>query len=47
MAGLPEDPTGARIKVTDSKGVSWHTTITEVVERSEKRIVVRNAGRPA
>ena len=47
VAELPEDPTGTRIEVTDSKGVSWHTTITEVVERSKNRVVVRNAGRPA
>lgn len=47
VAGLPKDPTGTRIKVTDSKGVFWHTTITKVVTRSENRVVVRNTGRPA
>jgi len=44
---LPQDLTGTRITVTDSRGASWNATIEEVVSRSNSRIVVRDSGRPA
>ena len=44
---LPQDLTGTRITVTDSRGTSWNATIEEVVSRSNTRIVVRDSGRPA
>ena len=47
-ANLPsnEELRGASIRVTDRKGHSWTTTITEVVDRASTRIVVKNSGRP-
>ncbi len=46
VAALPEDLRGTPISITDSRGDSWTASITEVVSRNRKRIVVRNSGRP-
>ena len=44
---LPADLVGCSIKVTPrTKGDPWITTITEVVETGDKRILVRHSGRP-
>ncbi|MCY4599804.1 MAG: hypothetical protein OXF27_07785 [Acidobacteria bacterium] len=37
---------GTPLVVTDSRGESWHTVLTEVVDRSDTAIVVTHAGRP-
>ena len=46
VAALAEDPCGIQISITDSRGDAWTATITEVVSRDRRRIVVRNSGRP-
>ena len=46
VAGLPDDLTGTPIVVTDKRGESWTTTLTEVVERTDTTITVKNTGRP-
>lgn len=46
VAELPQDLTGVPIIVTPSKGKSWETSITEVVRRDEKAVIVRTAGKP-
>ena len=48
VAGLPDDNQlpGTPIVVTDKRGESWTTTLTEVVDRTDDTIVVRNSGRP-
>ena len=46
VAALAEDPRGAAIRITDSRGGNWTATITEVVSRNEQHIVVRDSGRP-
>lgn len=48
VAGLPDDNQlpGTPIVVTDKRGESWTTTLTEVLERTDTTIVVKNAGRP-
>ena len=45
VADLPQNLVGAPILVTDSKGKTWTTTITEVVRRDDKKVIVRDAGR--
>ena len=37
---------GTSIRVTDKRGESWTTTLTEVVHRNDTTIVVKNSGRP-
>ena len=46
VAALAEDPHGIQISITDSRGDAWTATITEVVSRDRRRIVVRDSGRP-
>ena len=48
VAQLPESDLlpGTPIIVTDRRGDSWTTTLTEVVSRSDTEIVVANTGRP-
>ena len=48
VAELPDndDLPGTQIIVTDRRGESWSTTITEVVERTDTNIVVKTSGRP-
>ena len=48
VAELPEndDLPGTQIIVTDRRGESWPTTITEVVNRTDTTIVVKTSGRP-
>ena len=46
-ASLPEDLEGQVIEVTARSGSSWSTTVTEVLERSEKFVLVRDSGKPA
>ena len=48
VAELPDNDKlcGTPIRVTDKRGESWPTTITEVVERTDTTIVVKNSGRP-
>lgn len=48
VATLPDSDQlpGTPLVVTDSRGESWHTVLTEVVDRSDTAIVVTNAGRP-
>ena len=48
IAELPDndDLPGTQIIVTDRRGESWSTTITEVVERTDTNIVVKTSGRP-
>ena len=47
VAGLPDDNQlpGTPIVVTDKRGESWTTTLTEVVDRTDNAIVVKNSGR--
>ena len=49
VAELPDDNQlpGTPIVVTDKRGESWTTTLTEVVDRTDTTIVVKNAGRPS
>ena len=49
VAALPDDNQlpGTPIVVTDKWGESWTTTLTEVVERTDTTIVVKNSGRPS
>ena len=49
VAGLPDDNQlpGTPIVVTDKRGESWTTTLTEVVNRTDNTIVVKNSGRPS
>ena len=46
VADLPDDLCGTAIAITDRKGESWTAAVTEVLERSGERIVVRHSGRP-
>ena len=48
VADLPasDQLRGTPIVVTDRRGDSWTTTLTEVVSRSDTEIVVTNNGRP-
>ena len=48
VAELPDDEQlhGILIVVTDKRGESWTTTLTEVVDRTDNTIVVKNSGRP-
>ena len=46
VADLPDDLRGTAIAITDRKGESWTAAVTEVLERSGERIVVRHSGRP-
>ena len=47
VAGLPDDNQlpGTPIVVTDKRGESWTTTLTEVVDRTDNAIVVKDSGR--
>ena len=45
VAALGEDPRPVPISITDSRGNAWTATITEVVSRDRRRIVVRDSGR--
>ena len=47
VAQLPVELCGRKITVTDSAERSWDTTVTAVVSRDERVVVVRTAGRPA
>lgn len=48
VAELPDNDNlpGTPIVVTDKRDESWSTTITEVVDRTDTIIVVKNSGRP-
>lgn len=48
VAGLPDNDQlpGTRISVTDRRGESWDSTLTEVDERTDSTLVVRTSGRP-
>ena len=48
VAELPDNEQlpGTRIVVTDKRGESWTPTLTEVVDRTDNTIVVKNSGRP-
>ncbi len=48
VAGLPDDNQlpGTPIVVTDKRGESWTTTLTEVVDRTDTTITVKTCGRP-
>ena len=48
VAALPESDQlrGTPILVTDRRGDTWTTTLTDVVSRSDTEIVVTNTGRP-
>ena len=46
VAALPAELRGRTITVTDSGERSWTTTITAVVSRDQRSILVRNTGRP-
>ena len=48
VAELPKNDQlpGTLIRVTDKKGESWTTTLTEVIDRTDTTIVVANSGRP-
>ena len=48
VAELPDNDNlpGTPIVVTDKRDESWSTTITEVVDRTDTTIVVKNSGRP-
>ena len=46
-SGLPAQLVGTVIKVRPRSGPPWTSTVTEVVERSPDRILVRDSGRPA
>ena len=48
VAELPDNEQlpGTRIVVTDKRGESWTSTLTEVVDRTDNTIVVKNSGRP-
>ena len=45
-ASLPDNLVGVPIAVRTSVGVSWAATVTEVIERSERRVLVRHSGKP-
>ena len=48
VADLPESYQlrGTPIIVTDRRGDTWTTTLTDVVSRSATEVVVANTGRP-
>ena len=48
VAELPKNDQlpGTLIRVTDKKGESWTTTLTEVIDKTDTTIVVANSGRP-
>ena len=46
VSALPKELRGRQIGVTDSNCVSWTTTVTDVVSRDERTVIVRNTGRP-
>ena len=48
VAELPKNNRlpGTPIRVTDRTDQSWTTTLTEVVDRTDTTIVVKNSGRP-
>ena len=48
VAELPDNDQlpGTPIRVTDKKGESWTTTLTEVIDKTDTNIVVTNSGRP-
>ena len=48
VAELPKNDRlpGTPIRVTDRTDQSWTTTLTEVVDRTDTTIVVKNSGRP-
>ena len=43
---LPPRLDGLRIEVAPRRGAPWVSTVTEVVERSPERTIVRHSGRP-
>ena len=47
VAELPDNDQlpGTPIRVTDKKGESWTTTLTEVIDKTDTTIVVTNSGR--
>ena len=45
-SALPNELVGARIAVRTGGGVSFTTTVREVLERSAQRVVVRDSGWP-
>ena len=44
---LPDNLVGLPIAVRTSVGTSWTATVLEVLERSERRILVRHSGKPS
>ena len=49
VAELPDNDQlpGTPIRVTDRTDQAWTTTLTEVVDRTDTTIVVKNSGRPS
>ena len=46
-APLPDNLVGIPIAVRTSVGTSWAATVLEVLERSERRVLVRHSGKPS
>ena len=46
-AALPHNLVGVPIAVRTSVGASWTATVLEVLERSERRVLVRHSGKPS
>ena len=46
VSALPEELRGRKIIVEDSNMFLWTTTVTDIVSRDAKGIIVRNTGRP-
>ncbi|MDE0200347.1 MAG: hypothetical protein OXK78_19230 [Caldilineaceae bacterium] len=44
---LPDNLVGVPIAVRTSVGNSWTATVLEVLERSERRVLVRHSGKPS
>ena len=47
VAALPVELRGRTITVVDSNLNAWTTTITDIVSRDERCVIVRNSGRPS
>ncbi|MYE02034.1 MAG: ribbon-helix-helix protein, CopG family [Alphaproteobacteria bacterium] len=45
--GLPAELVGLPIKVQPRQGPAWTTTVLEVIQRDDHRVLVRDTGRPA
>ena len=46
-AGLPSELVGASIVVQPRSGQSWITTVTAVLDRTDRQVIVTDSGRPA